>query len=926
MSQLFQNFRKIKGFQDFKSSGVAIYFKLDFDAGGAFIEIVNEKGKPVQVAYQEYSGAIRSVLRSLNQINDQQDFVIDWENPDLQVYLHEHDYLLEQLRPTNRLVNEKLEKIKFNAEISEIKLSLDKQADGKVASSLLLMTPDGIIDDFVFLNESHVYQAGIISEIEPIGMHFNNLLLFDTELNSSELDKFFSLFFSYFDNVKINYEDFVFVQSEEKIIAEPCLFFEKVDSDDSLHLRVGQSLPRLGNDFLDQYEIYRFAEVNDMERKVVIKYIEQQATEMYVRQIEKLIAKHSKTSKKKLNDVILENETFIIPHDVAGQFIYNELPNLLSEFKIFGAEKLKTYKISTLTPKLDISMSSGIDFLEGDVSLNFGTDKISLFDAISQYQKNRYIQLSDGSHALMNEGYMAKLQRLFKKKKEKTQLSFFDLPLIEDLLDEQLFENQFKQSRKFFLGLNELSAQKFKKNKEVKAELRPYQEQGVKWLNYLQENSFGGCLADDMGLGKTIQTISLLAAAYPKQQKSTLIVMPKSLLFNWESEVKKFAPHLTTYTYYADQRDLKDALKANLILTTYAMLRNDIEIFKENEFFYSILDESQNIKNLQSQTTKAAFLLKSKHRLALSGTPIENNLGELYSLFRFLNPAMFGTPENFNQNYLLPIQKNGDADISNELRKKIYPFILRRLKKDVLKELPDKVENTLYIEMSDEQQKLYEQRRLFYKQAIDLQIKEKGVQGSQFYIFQALNELRQIASIPEARSEGAISSPKLELLSEQLQEAISNGHKVLVFVNYLQAIELIEQALDNQGIDYVSMSGSTKDRQRLVDRFQRDSSCKVFIMTLKTGGTGLNLTAADMVFLFDPWWNKAAESQAIDRSHRMGQTKTVFSYKLITKNSIEEKILQLQQQKADLFNTIISADSASLKSFSETDIKFILGK
>jgi superfamily II DNA or RNA helicase len=926
MNQLFQNFKKVKSFHEFKQSGVKVFFKLDFDSGGAFLEVVNEKGKPVEVSYQEYSGTTRNVLRSLGQISTQQDFMIDWENPEAQTYLHEHDYLLELLRHADNLIDSKSEKIVFNAETSKTKLLLEHIQEDKIKSSLLLITAAGIVDDFVFLNESFVFYEGKIAEIEPVGVHFNNILFFDTEFHSNEIDKFLTLFYSYFDGVEISYEGHTFEQSTEKIIAEPCLFFEKVDADNSLHLRVGQSLPRLGNDFLDQYEIYRLAEVNELERKVIIRNIDQQPTEIYVNKIEKLISKHAKIAKNKLNQVVLEGETFIIPHDIAGQFIYNELPNLLTEFKIFGAEKLKTYKISTTMPKLDVKMGSGIDFLEGDVSLDFGTDKISLFDAISQYQKNRYILLSDGSHALMNESYMDKLQRLFKKKKEKAHLSFFDLPLIEELLDEKLMESQFKQSRKFFTGLNDLSTQKFKQPKDVNAELRPYQQQGVKWLNYLQENKFGGCLADDMGLGKTLQTITMLASIYPKESLSSIIVMPKSLLFNWENEVKKFAPQISTYTYYDKQRVIKEALKHNLIFTTYAMLRNDIEEFKEIKFHYAILDESQNIKNIQSQTTKAAFLINANHRLALSGTPIENNLGELYSLFRYLNPSMFGTPENFNQTYLMPIQKNNDIDITQELRKKIYPFILRRLKKDVLKELPDKIENTLYVEMSDEQKKLYEKRRLFYKAAIDAQIAEKGVSQSQFYIFQALNELRQIASIPESRSDGNIASPKLEFLMEQMQEAIANGHKVLVFVNYLQAIELIGEALDNQGIDYVSMSGSTKDRQRLVDRFQRDPDCKAFIMTLKTGGTGLNLTAADMVFIFDPWWNKAAESQAIDRSHRIGQSKTVFSYKMITKDSIEEKIILLQQQKADLFNSIISADSASLKSFTESDIKFILGK
>ena len=285
---------------------------------------------------------------------------------------------------------------------------------------------------------------------------------------------------------------------------------------------------------------------------------------------------------------------------------------------------------------------------------------------------------------------------------------------------------------------------------------------------------------------------------------------------------------------------------------------------------------------------------------------------------------MFGSSQSFNQYYNIPIQRDNNADVIRELRKKIYPFILRRLKKDVLSELPDKIEQTLFVEMSKEQKTFYDTRRQFYKAAINHQIADKGIQQSQFFIFQAFNELRQIASIPEAKTDGAIASSKLELLQEQLIDAITNGHKVLVFVNYLAAIERIGNILDERGIDFVSMTGSTRDRQRLVDRFQNDPACGVFLMTLKTGGTGLNLTAADTIFIFDPWWNKAAEQQAIDRAHRIGQTKKVLGYKLITRDSIEEKILQLQEKKSELFENIISTDNISIKTLTEEDINYML--
>lgn len=937
---LFDSFKRVKNYQKTSSKRHNIRFSLQFDHIGAYIESVSDKGVPIEVSYQDYSGATRHVLRSLQQIREQNNFNISWDNPSARAYLHEYDYLLDQLQHCDNFIDAHdvlihFSEAEYRLQVSIVsenivnpdKLGTEGGKKEKFTSHLSLVADGHILPRFVFVSENYAYSEGLMVLTEPIGAAFSQVMTFETSFEAADMVKFLSLLYSYIDNVSVVYSDFKFEKSSHDIVAEPCLFFEKVDADNSLHLRIGQSLPKLGLDFLDEYEIYRFADINDLERTVYIRNIEQQATEGYVSQIEKLLAKHSNSGKgkRKLADVVLEGTTFIIPTELAAEFIYNELPNLLTSYKVFGAEKLKSYKLVTRQPILDLSLSYGIDFLEGDVKLDFGTEKLSLFDVLNQYNKNRYVLLADGSHALLNEAYIQKLQRLFKKKKDKTQISFFDLPLVEELIDEKMAEKQFKQSRAFFKGINEL-ANKKEKLPKIKATLRPYQEQGVKWLRYLQQNKFGGCLADDMGLGKTLQTITLLACFYPKEKQTSLIVMPKSLIFNWENEVKKFAPQLTTYTYYGNNRSITEGGKAHIILTTYAMLRNDIEDFQKQNFFYVVLDESQNIKNMQSQTTKAAFLLNANHRLALSGTPIENNLGELYALFRFLNPPMFGTPENFNNSYLYPIQKDNDTDVTHELRTKISPFILRRLKKDVLTELPDKIEQTLFVEMSEEQTRLYENRRAFYKKAIDAQIAEKGVQNSQFYIFQALNELRQIASIPEAKSGGEVASPKLELLMEQLQEVIVNNHKALVFVNYLAAIELIGEALDEQGIDYVSMTGSTKDRQRLVDRFQKDTNCKVFLMTLKTGGTGLNLTAADRVFIFDPWWNKAAESQAIDRSHRIGQDKTVWSYKLITQNSIEEKILLLQERKAELFNSIISADSASIKSFSEADIKFILGK
>ncbi len=902
-----------------------IFFQICFDAFGAYLIVTDHKGKQVETSYLNYSGATRNVLRTLEGINEKNDFVIDWEKPQDHVYLQDYPFLMESLRHCDNLINENKLFLHFAKEEGKLRMLLKPDED-LIDVKVQLLHNDELIGDFKALTESFVLAGDQIIEVAPLGVGFQNLMNFQTTINASNLALFLSILYSNLENVDLVYEDFRITQSNEKIDAQPCLIFEKIDENNALYLRAGQVLADLDVEALSDFDLYRFAEINDLEKTIAIKLIRQEPMESIINQVLTLLKKHQPKKKKaEREEILLEENLFIVPEDTAANFIYNEIPNLLNTFAVFGAEKLKTYKINTKSPKLSLQLGHNIDFFEGDVSLDFDGEKINLFDVLSQYNKQRYVKLSDGSHALLNEEYVKRLERLFKKKSrsKKAQLSFFDLPLAEELIEEVAQEKVFKKSRAVFEGFNKLQKEKGKLP-EIKATLRPYQVQGYHWLEYLKQHKLGGCLADDMGLGKTLQTIALMAADYPAQELPSLVVMPKSLLFNWEREVKRFAPQLQTYTFYGTDRDIEEVRKAHLVFTTYAIMRNEVEKLKEETFHYVILDESQNIKNLQAQTTKAALLLKANHRLALSGTPIENNLAELYSLFRFLNPSMFGSVKRFNDDFLTPIQKNGNKEATMQLRKKIYPFVLRRLKKDVLADLPDKIEQVLLVEMSDPQKRLYHERREFYQMAVKDQISRKGLQSAQFFIFQALNELRQIATVPEGITEGRIKGAKRELLTEQLLDAVANGHKVLIFVNFLAAIESIGSELNELGIDFVSMTGATQNRQALVNRFQTDPDCKVFLMTLKTGGVGLNLTAADTIFIYDPWWNKAAENQAIDRAHRIGQQNKVLAYKLIAEGTIEEKILQLQELKRELFDNVISSDSTALKSLSEEDINVLL--
>jgi SNF2 family DNA or RNA helicase len=340
---------------------------------------------------------------------------------------------------------------------------------------------------------------------------------------------------------------------------------------------------------------------------------------------------------------------------------------------------------------------------------------------------------------------------------------------------------------------------------------------------------------------------------------------------------------------------------------------------------YIILDESQNIKNLASQTAAAVIGLKAKHRLAMSGTPIENNLSDLYSLFRFLNPAFFGSQKQFLSRYLHPIQEGNDEDALHDLKARIYPFMLRRLKRDVLRDLPPKTEETAIIELPAEHLAIYHRRRLEYKRLIEGIVASGEYNKQAFFIFKALSELRRLASAPEASGDYAGISEKRRYLADVVAELAENGHKCLIFTNFLANVENVSGDLTERGIGNITMTGSTSDRQTLVNRFQTNPDVKAFIMTLKTGGAGINLTAADYIFIMDPWWNAAAEMQAIDRAHRIGQENPVFCYRLIARDTIEERILELQKRKTDLAASLLSDDTGSLKSLSQEDIAYLVG-
>ena len=456
-------------------------------------------------------------------------------------------------------------------------------------------------------------------------------------------------------------------------------------------------------------------------------------------------------------------------------------------------------------------------------------------------------------------------------------------------------------------------------------ELREYQREGLGWLGFLRRFGFGGCLADDMGLGKTVQVLAHLAGLPTgKKAKPSLVVVPRSLIFNWKGEASKFAPKLKVLDHTGTGRDRTGAnFKGHdLVLTTYGTLRNDAEAFTGLSFDTCILDESQAAKNSTTETAKAVRLVRADHRIAMSGTPIENHLGELWTLFDFLNPGMLGRVALFSGAALSSPDPEARAVLAHALK----PFILRRTKDQVAKDLPQKTEQTVYCDLGPSQRKQYDELRDHYRDSLLGHVEAAGLAKSKILVIEALLRLRQAACHPGLIDKKRVpeGSAKLDVLLPQLQELAEGGRKALVFSQFTSMLAIVRARLDKLGVPYEYLDGRTRDRAARVERFQTDPDCRLFLVSLKAGGVGLNLTAAEYVFLLDPWWNPAVEAQAIDRSHRIGQTKPVFAYRLIARDTVEEKVLALQASKRELADAILGGDGRLIADLKREDLEMLL--
>ncbi len=554
----------------------------------------------------------------------------------------------------------------------------------------------------------------------------------------------------------------------------------------------------------------------------------------------------------------------------------------------------------------------------------------TLLEALAAGQRS--VELADGSLGILPESFAAQFApfaALAQKHDGRLRYGRIQVALLDALLAGQpraRVDEAFERLREQLASGEKPEAED--EPDGFQGTLRHYQREGLGWLVFLEGLGLGGCLADDMGLGKTIQVLALLlrrkalltGGGLP--HRPSLVVVPKSLVFNWIDEARKFAPQLRVVNHTGNARaetagDLGDH---DIVITTYGTLRRDIVHHRETEFDYVILDEAQSIKNAASQAAKACRLLKARHRLALTGTPVENHIGELWSIFEFLNPGQLGSASRLRR---FLADGRGSADV---VARAVRPYLLRRTKSEVLSDLPEKTEQTLFVELGEAQRKAYDELRHHFRAELSGRIGRLGIGRSRIAVLEALLRLRQTACHPGLVDPGRIDEPsaKLDTLLEQLDEVIDEGHKVLVFSQFTSFLAILRRRLDAKPLPYEYLDGRTTDRQARVARFQEDPDCRLFLVSLKAGGQGLNLTAADYIYILDPWWNPAVEAQAVDRAHRIGQTRRVFAYRLIARDTVEEKILALQDKKRELAESIVRADQSVIAGLTPEDVELLL--
>lgn len=622
-------------------------------------------------------------------------------------------------------------------------------------------------------------------------------------------------------------------------------------------------------------------------------------------------------------------------------FLSKEIEDYMKKFEVLVAEDFKKKDIKKIKIK-----SIGVKIENNLLDINLGDFKFNIYeikDIINKYKlRKKFYRLKDGTYISLEKNssldFLENLTDNIEIEDENVEENSIKLPIYRALYLEKIFKNMPNtniQKNEYYKNMiSQIEDRQIDLSTKIppklNAELRTYQKIGYKWLRTLEQYKMGGILADDMGLGKTIQLLAVILSYVQKNKenvKPSIIICPSSLALNWYNEIQKFTPTLKALVisddYLERKRKIEEIGKYQVIITSYDSLKRDIDLYENYCFKYVVADEAQYIKNNNTKNSKAIKTINAETKFALTGTPIENSLSELWSIFDFIMPGYLYKYKKFKELYETPIIKEQNEDVMNKLKKQIEPFVLRRTKGEVLTELPDKTVTILNNEMSEEQYNIYMSYMAQARKEIMSQIDINGFEKSQIKILSLLMRLRQICCHPKlflGEYEG--ESSKLNQCIEIIQDAVLGGHKILLFSSYTSMFEIIEEKLKNIGVKYLKLTGQTKvgERIELVDKFNTDENIKVFLISLKAGGTGLNLTGADMVIHYDPCWNLSAENQATDRTYRIGQKRNVQVYKLITKNSIEEKIYELQQKKAKLIDNMLSTDATFINKLSKDDI------
>jgi len=833
------------------------------------------------------------------------------------------------------LIKEPLEVL---SEVARVGLEMRRES-GNLRLSLAAVLPDRTIDlDAAGLEVFHRYPLWLCKEWQlfQADIDWNELDLLSRQarviIPSEALGEFYQLHFPVLAEAFDVHADGM-IETLAGVAPQPRVYLTEQDRELRVLLRFAYN----GLECIAGKKVPTHSYVRDPERDVVVK-IERQADfekEWWQRLgKDEFNLKCGSTGGRTTPDIFLLRAK-VHPYD----FLKDRVPKLAEAgVEVFGEADLELGRINRARPTISFGISSGIDWFDLKAVIHFGELEVSLAEIRKALRKHlRFIKLADGSVGEIPREWLEKYKHLFglsEMTEDGLRLARHHITLLDQLLAENELvttDKRFEQARAWLKNFEGIRPQALPGG--FHGELRLYQKAGFDWLHFLRESHFGGCLADDMGTGKTIQALCFLQSIKERYENkgkrrkekraAHLLVVPRSLVTNWEREAEKFTPSLKLINFACVERaaDLREFKNYDVVLTTYGVLLREIERLMEYEFDTVILDEAQAIKNPVSESAKAARLLKSRHRLTLTGTPVENNTLELWSQFAFLNPGLLGTIDYFREGFSGPIERQNDERATRTLRRLVYPFILRRTKDQVARDLPPRSEKVLWGEMKPEQRRLYNLTRDEYRARILRLIEDKGIKDARFRVLEGLLRLRQICNHPRLidRSYSGASA-KLSTLTETLETLHAEGHKALIFSQFVQMLKLIETELMKMKIKYAYLDGSTVNRQARVDAFQSDDRIRVFLISLKAGGVGLNLTAADYVIHIDPWWNPAVEIQASDRAHRIGQDKPVFVYKLMMRDSVEEKILQLQERKRNLVQQLVTTEAGFFKSLSADDI------